>query len=461
MIIFEGNCSTNITKQSKYTIKHHNGHYVVSVMIETPDGIRMYPATRDHEQLVAMINAIKEEVAGIKGGAFYINEHGQVIVPAGNPVKYYYAGEYHERIRLKMEDTGEEFSGRPHDEHENLLSPGQPWDGRPRPGIQYTLAAGGTDIHYKRELGPQREQIVKLSKVVGVEAARRTASKIARVKGNKGGAFYVNEYRALFCPVTDADFVNYLFIGVLTKEDPWFPKWESATGGLPPQPPIPPSPEKPRPDGVKPPTPSSGEAEIPSARIQETPLPSPIRLEPLEGNPDENDDDEDEEFAAPGFEPVEKELDIADGQSGHSYDSLFAPYLQGATEVVVEDTYMLDPHQVANFLRFCELLIRQGSVKRIKLITKVTSDDSIARLETVKRSVGLYGIPVEVVISDRMHDRRITTDTGWKINLGRGLDIYKRPDGWISVGASDFALRPCHQTTIIFHRFGQEQRKQA
>jgi hypothetical protein len=30
--------------------------------------------------------------------------------------------------------------------------------------------------------------------------------------------------------------------------------------------------------------------------------------------------------------------------------------------------------------------------------------------------------------------------------------LNKRPDDWASIGVSDFALRPCHQTTIIFHR---------
>jgi hypothetical protein len=449
MIIFDGNCTTGITKQGKYTVKLHNGQYVVSVMIETANGMRMYPATRDHEALVAMVNEIKEEATGINGGAFYINEHGQVIVPAGTPVQYYYAGEYHERIRLRMEDTGEEFGGRPHDDQENLLSPGQPWDGRPRPGIQYTLAAGGADIHYKRQISPQRELIVKLSKVVGVDEARCTASKIARVKGNRGGAFYVNEYRALFCPVTEQDFVNYRFIGVLTGEDPWFPKWEppvGGAGGTPGAGTTPPFPTATGPGGDVPSSPSAEkDSGISSANVQEEPPPSSLKIEPLE----------------PGFDPVEKKVDIEDGQTGHSYDSLFAPYMQGASEVVVEDTYMLDPHQVANFLRFCELLIRRGTVKKIKLITKFTSDETVSRLETVKRSVEQYDIKVEIMTSESMHDRRITTDTGWEINLGRGLDIYKRPDGWISVGASDFALRPCHKTTIIFHRFGQEERKRA
>ena len=32
------------------------------------------------------------------------------------------------------------------------------------------------------------------------------------------------------------------------------------------------------------------------------------------------------------------------------------------------------------------------------------------------------------------HDRELRTDTGWRIRIGRGLDIYQRPDSWIQIG---------------------------
>lgn len=76
-------------------------------------------------------------------------------------------------------------------------------------------------------------------------------------------------------------------------------------------------------------------------------------------------------------------------------------------------------------------------------------------METIKRSLVSYNVDLVYANSDTLHDRQISTDTGWEISLGRGLDIYKRPDDWLAIGATDFALRPCFQTTIIFHRLGQ------
>jgi len=75
------------------------------------------------------------------------NEWQQVIVPVGNPVQYFYAGEYLDHIVLALD--GVEFSGRPHDDTGNLLKPGDLWTGRPRPGIGYILKAGGADVEYR------------------------------------------------------------------------------------------------------------------------------------------------------------------------------------------------------------------------------------------------------------------------------------------------------------------------
>ena len=63
------------------------------------------------------------------------------------------------------------------------------------------------------------------------------------------------------------------------------------------------------------------------------------------------------EVSAPALEPegrTERHYTIAYGDTGHSYDTIFGPYLPGAKSVVVEDPYIRMPHQVANFVRFCE-----------------------------------------------------------------------------------------------------------
>lgn len=54
-------------------------------------------------------------------------------------------------------------------------------------------------------------------------------------------------------------------------------------------------------------------------------------------------------------------------------------------------------------------------------------------------------------------DGRLLTDTGWEVVLGRGLDIYKRPEDFAGIGASDFALRPCYKTRVFAHRISDNQ----
>jgi len=51
-----------------------------------------------------------------------------------------------------------------------------------------------------------------------------------------------------------------------------------------------------------------------------------------------------------------------------------------------------------------------------------------------------------------VHDRWIETDTGWRINIGRGLDIFQKPEGRFSLGFVDHTKRACKATTISYHR---------
>lgn len=408
------NRTTSVVKQGKYRISMKSREPVVEVLIETADDMRIYPSSKAHPQLVEMVNAVKTAAGLAEGGQFYINEYRQVIVPATNflgddGVDYFYAGEYRSDIILALD--GKEFSGRPIDENGRLLSPGDSWSGRPRPGICYTLKAGGEDIEFLLKISPGSEQRYRLSRFVGAAAARKTAAKIARTKSNKGGKFFVNEFRTMFCPVRETDFTDWLIIGILTDEDPWYPKWNPGDGL------------------VKLPLPRSGGRAI----AQTSPVSLPRR-------------------PAACIAPEPRRVEIEDGATGFTYDNLFGPYLQGASEVILEDPYLAKPHQAGNLLRFAELCVRLGSVKVFKVVTTDRTDDGEARIESIRRSLERHGIDMRIDIDRSFHDRLIATDTGWKISLGRGLDIYKRPQSFLDVGATDFALRPCHKTTIIASR---------
>jgi len=218
--VFEGNWPMSVRKAAKYSVKHEDGRYVVAIVYEFGEGEKWYPTTDEHDELVEMVNRIKMEVNGFFGGPFYINEYRQVIVPAGNPTIYYYAGEYHDDLVFDFE--GYKLSGKAISLDGKPLSPNDQWEG-PHQGIPYKLSAGAKDISYEIVIGPKRKREVRLTKVVGETAAKRTIAKIAEVIGYQGGRFYVNEFRQLFTGMP------YRYIGELKDDDPWFPKPEQNT----------------------------------------------------------------------------------------------------------------------------------------------------------------------------------------------------------------------------------------
>ena len=50
------------------------------------------------------------------------------------------------------------------------------------------------------------------------------AKRISEVKGWTGGRFYINEWRQMFAPVNSANGLDYVYIGYLDSEEPWFLK---------------------------------------------------------------------------------------------------------------------------------------------------------------------------------------------------------------------------------------------
>lgn len=218
---FIGNCPRLAPRDAKYAIRWRQGELVVSLIYRLGATERVYLSTDAHPELVQMVNAVKQAATGESGGVFYINEWRQVIVPVRGDLDYYYAGEYYGD--LEFEFDGRTLSGRPVDKAGNALKPGDLWEG-PHPGIPYKLRAGGRDIAYEIRIGPDRIREVRLSVEVGAEAAAAAVQKVRAIRGELGGRFYVNEWRAMFTPVTKADDLQYIYAGQLEESDPWFPK---------------------------------------------------------------------------------------------------------------------------------------------------------------------------------------------------------------------------------------------
>lgn len=148
----------------------------------------------------------------------------------------------------------------------------------------------------------------------------------------------------------------------------------------------------------------------------------------------------------------EQHFTIHYGATGFSYESIFGPYLEGAKSIEIEDPYIRVTHQIQNFVRFCEAVIKAPNIKKIRLITSYDDDTDVKemseRLSELKQSLMEMDIELELKVNEHMHDREIRIDNGWTIKIGRGLDFFQKPDSWFSVGTNDLMLRKCLETKV-------------
>jgi len=158
----------------------------------------------------------------------------------------------------------------------------------------------------------------------------------------------------------------------------------------------------------------------------------------------------------PSAGPKEQHFTILYGDTGYSYESIMGPYLQGAKAVIIEDPYIRLQHQIQNFVRFCETVLKAGTVKKITLITghddKTPLAEMAEKLEELKQSLLEVDVELEVKLNPNIHDREIRLDNGWIIKIGRGLDFYQKPASWFEVGAHDLNLRKCLETKVDIFR---------
>lgn len=154
----------------------------------------------------------------------------------------------------------------------------------------------------------------------------------------------------------------------------------------------------------------------------------------------------------PEPELKEQHYTITYGATGYSYESIMGPYLRGVKEVIVEDSYIRMTHQIQNLVRLCETLVKYGTVKKISLITRIDADTDVAsmqsKLDDLKQSLLEADVILDVQVNPNLHDREIRLDNGWVVKIGRGLDLYQKPNSYFDIGSFDLSLRKCQETKV-------------
>ncbi len=152
---------------------------------------------------------------------------------------------------------------------------------------------------------------------------------------------------------------------------------------------------------------------------------------------------------------VEKRISFRLGQTGVSYKSLFAEYLQDAKSITIEDPFIRTFWQLKNLTEFLSMLTETRQVEGLKIHLITNEEDDkipalIDDLDDIKEDLATVGLEFTYEFKD-FHDRCIKTDTGWIITLGRGLDIFE-PYNKFSLGSMQQSKRKCKEFSVVYSR---------
>lgn len=153
----------------------------------------------------------------------------------------------------------------------------------------------------------------------------------------------------------------------------------------------------------------------------------------------------------------EKHKVIRDNQIGISFENLFGDYLAGGTKFKVVDPYVRLPYQLRNFMEFARLVSEKKAADEevnIHLVTNNNEDyieNAKEAFEQMIYSLEPLGIIFSYEFDDNIHDRSIEINNGWKIVLGRGLDLWQKTGGWYDINEYVQEQRLCKscEVTII------------
>lgn len=131
--------------------------------------------------------------------------------------------------------------------------------------------------------------------------------------------------------------------------------------------------------------------------------------------------------------PKAQHLTFQENQKGLSFDTLFGPYLKGATTITVTDPYIRLFYQMRNFMELLETVVKHKARDEEVAVHLVTTEDEFkgeqqkGNFEKMKESASAVGVNFtwEFDGTGTIHARHIVTDHGWKISLDRGLDIFQ------------------------------------
>ncbi|MBW8002951.1 MAG: BREX system Lon protease-like protein BrxL [Planctomycetes bacterium] len=152
---------------------------------------------------------------------------------------------------------------------------------------------------------------------------------------------------------------------------------------------------------------------------------------------------------------------VSENQTGVSYTRLFGDYLEGAKRIEIVDPYIRRIWQIRNFVEFIQVVLavkEEGEEVDVHLITdngetsRIEMDQHFGDLQDSLMNVDV-NFTFDIATGKKLHARSITTDTGWKILIDRGLDIFQRHNtGVFAIESVSQESRFCKAFEITYLR---------
>lgn len=132
--------------------------------------------------------------------------------------------------------------------------------------------------------------------------------------------------------------------------------------------------------------------------------------------------------------PREGHTVFSENQKGVTFAELFWPWLEGAKNIVITDPYIRMFHQVRSLMEFIEMIAVRKAPEDEVTVRLITCRDEVypekqqTNLAAVENACMAAGIKFswELDGTNTIHARHIVSDTGWKVSLDRGLDVYQK-----------------------------------
>jgi ATP-dependent Lon protease len=135
---------------------------------------------------------------------------------------------------------------------------------------------------------------------------------------------------------------------------------------------------------------------------------------------------------------------------------LFGAYLIGAKEIILTDPYIRLPYQLRNFMEFAKLVsTKKDELEEVKLHLVTNNNEEYIEnskdaFKEMADSLESLGIIFSYEFIENTHDRSLVLDNGWKVVLGRGLDIFQKTNGWYDIAEYYQEKRLCKACEVTY-----------